>query len=73
MYRGSLPFLITYCMSVSVQFTIYESLMKYFKSYYSKEGEFEKKESQINMMAGFLGGAIGSGLTNSFDVVTINK
>jgi hypothetical protein len=47
--------------------------MKYFKSQYSKEGEFEKKESQINMLAGFLGGAIGSGLTNSFDVVTINK
>ena len=37
------------------------------------EGEFEKRESQLNMMAGFLGGAIGSGLTNSFDVVTINK
>ena len=34
LYRGSLPFLITYCMSVSVQFTIYESLMKYFKQYY---------------------------------------
>ena len=61
-------------MCVSIQFTIYESVMKYFKLKYSKEeGEFEKKELQINMLAGFLAGAISSGLTNSFDMVTINK
>lgn len=30
-------------------------------------------EFQANMMASFLGGAVGSGLTNSFDVLTINK
>ena len=32
-----------------------------------------EKEFNVNMMASFLGGAIGSGLTNSFDVITINK
>jgi hypothetical protein len=74
LYRGALPFVVTYCMSVSIEFTIYESVMKYFKLKYSKEeGEFEKKELQINMLAGFLTGKISSGLTNSFDRVTINK
>ena len=73
LYRGALPFVITYCMCVSIQFTIYESVMKYFKQLYSQEGEFEKKEQQVNMFAGFLAGAVSSGLTNSFDMVTINK
>jgi hypothetical protein len=74
LYRGGLPFVVTYCMCVSIQFTIYESVMKYFKLKYSKEeGELEKKELQINMLAGFLAGAISSGLTNSFEMVIINK
>ena len=73
LYRGSLPFLVTYCLCVSVQFTIYEYMMKFFKTYYSGEGEFQKREFRINMLAAFLGGAIGSGITNAFDVLTINK
>lgn len=40
LYKGSLPFLVTYCLFVSVQFTIYETLMKLFKTYYKEEGEF---------------------------------
>lgn len=47
--------------------------MKHFKKIYSGEGEYEKREYQLNMFAAFLGGAIGSGLTNAFDVLTINK
>lgn len=35
--------------------------------------EYEKYEYQLNMVAAFFGGAIGSGLTNAFDVLTINK
>ena len=40
LYKGSFPFLVTYCLFVSVQFTIYETLMKFFKTHYSGEGEF---------------------------------
>ena len=47
--------------------------MSYFKTRYSGEGEFQKREFHLNMLAAFLGGAIGSGLTNAFDVLTINK
>eukprot|EP00347_Sterkiella_histriomuscorum_P010096 403338693 len=71
LYKGSFPFLITYCMCVSIQFTIYEYIMKFYKIQYGDN--FKDHEFRINMIASFLGGAIGSGLTNSFDVITINK
>lgn len=45
--------------------------MKFYKVKYGDN--FAEKEFNVNMMASFLGGAIGSGLTNSFDVITINK
>jgi hypothetical protein len=48
--------------------------MKLFKEMYADQpGVFEAKQFRLNMLAGFLGGAIGSGLTNAFDVLTINK
>ena len=34
LYKGSLPFLITHCLFVSMQFTIYEYILKVYKSYY---------------------------------------
>ena len=44
------------------------------KFYKTKHGEaFGEHEFRVNMLASFLAGAIGSGATNSFDVVTINK
>ncbi len=48
--------------------------MAHFKSkHVGQEEEYKKKETTYNIMSGFFAGAIGSGLTNSFDVVTINK
>ena len=71
LYQGSLPFLVTYCLCVSLQFTIYEYIMEFYRK---KLGEgFKDKEFWINNFASAAGGAIGSGLTNAFDVVTINK
>jgi len=35
--------------------------------------EYKKHEFRSNMVAAFLGGAISSALTNSVDVITINK
>lgn len=49
-------------------------MMARFKSgYVGQEEEYKKKEITFNIMSGFFAGAIGSGITNSFDVVTINK
>ena len=56
-----------------MQFTIYESIVKFYKIKYGTPEEYAKHEFNVNMLASFLGGAIGSGLTNCFDVLTINK
>lgn len=56
---------------VSIQFTIYEYIIKVYKRVYGEE--YTSKEFQANLMASFLGGAIGSALTNCMDVLTINK
>jgi len=56
---------------VSLQFTIYEYIIKFFKNHY--KDDYSSKEIQSNIVASFLGGAIGSGLTNAFEVLTINK
>jgi hypothetical protein len=71
LYRGSLPFLVTHCLFVSFQFTIYEYVIKLYKIFYGHE--YDRKELQANMMASFLGGTIGSAVTNGLDVLTINK
>ena len=46
--------------------------MEFYRKKLGAEG-FKKSEFWINNLASALGGAIGSGLTNAFDVVTINK
>ena len=46
--------------------------MTYFKQYYD-DATFARRELPINCLAGFLGGVIGAGLTNSFEAVTVAK
>ena len=72
LYRGSFPFLITYCTCVSIQFTIYEFMMKNYKTTLGME-KFQENEFYYNFVASTVGGAVGSGLTNCMDVVTVNK
>jgi len=72
LYRGALPFLVTYCITVSIQFTIYEYAMLYYKNKYTPE-EFELKEVYCNMIASTWAGAIASAMTNCLEVVTVNK
>jgi hypothetical protein len=47
--------------------------MIWFKKKYPTHEEQLKYEFRVNMVASFLAGAIGSALTNSCDVLTINK
>lgn len=73
LYQGALPFLITYCSCVSIQFTIYEYIMQKFRNSANKDDpSYESRETIVNIFASFLGGAVGSALTNSFDVLTVN-
>ena len=72
LYQGAAPYLITYCVCVSLQFTIYEYIMKMYKIKYTPV-EYKNKEFEANLVSSFLGGAIGSAVTNSFDVITVNK
>lgn len=45
--------------------------MKLYKTIHGEN--YEKKEFEANVVASFMGGAIGSAVTNSLDVLTINK
>ena len=71
LYRGSLPFLTTYTLCVSLQFTIYEKIIAHYKEKYAEH--YHTKEKEANIIASLLAGAISSGLTNSLEVLTINK
>ena len=71
LYKGSLPFLITHCLFVSMQFSIYENIINIYKKMHGEN--YEAKEFQANIVASFMGGAVGSAVTNSLDVLTINK
>lgn len=54
-----------------MQFTIYERIVKAYKARYGES--YAEKEFQANMVASFMGGAVGSAVTNGLDVLTINK
>jgi hypothetical protein len=61
--------LVCYCLTVSLQFTIYEYLMKMAKVKYGED--YDKHQFNVNLFASFMAGAIGSGVTNGLDVLTI--
>jgi hypothetical protein len=48
-------------------------MMKHFKDSYPTHEEYMKHEFRSNVISSFAAGAIASALTNSFEVVTINK
>ena len=75
LYQGAAPFLVTYCTFVSIQFTLYEETMKYYKEkvYKNDKELFEQNKFVPNLIGSFVGGAVGSGVTNALDVITINK
>ncbi len=47
--------------------------MAYYKQISGSEEEYRENENRYNLIASFLGGSIGSGLTNAGDVLTVNK
>eukprot|EP00347_Sterkiella_histriomuscorum_P008609 403344440 len=71
LYKGSMPFLTAYTVSVSLQFTIYEYVITFYKRLYGEN--YSQIELTSNIVASFLGGVISSALTNSLEVLTLQK
>lgn len=71
LYRGASPFLIMFATTISLQFTVYESYIKFIKDRYHEH--FYKREIFHIIAASFLAGAIGSGVTNGLEVLVVTK
>ncbi len=71
LYRGGAPFLIMFATTISLQFTVYESYIKYVKEKYMESWMNREVLHIIN--ASFLAGAIGSGVTNWLEVLVVTK
>jgi hypothetical protein len=72
LYNGAAPFLATYCLFVSFQFTFYEYVMQFYRKRNTPE-EYARKEFRYNFLASFGGGVIGASITNGFEVLTVTK
>ena len=72
LYQGATPFLITYCAFISLQFTIYESMMSHFKRSMTKE-KFADQELSVNCLSGFVAGVVAAAATNALEAVTVAK
>ena len=67
-----MPFLTTYATFVTLQFSIYERYMQYFREKLGPES-FAKQELKINSQAGLLAGVFAAACTNSLEDITVAK
>lgn len=72
LYQGAFPFLLTYVSFVSLQFTIYESMMSLMKKRYSAE-KVKKNKMLFSLPCGLIAGCIAAAVTNPLECVTVNK
>ena len=72
LYQGSLPFLGTYSSFVALQFTIFETIVSYYKQTLSPE-VYKQRETPITCLAGAVAGSVAAGLTNALEAVTVAK
>lgn len=71
LYRGGLPYLSMFTTMISIQFTVYESYIKFMKD--RDLESFQKKQPMHIVSASFLAGVIGSAATNGFEVLVVTK
>lgn len=67
-----MPFLTTYCSFVALQFTLYETIVDYYKKTLSPE-VYKQRETPITCMAGAIAGCVAAALTNSLEAITVVK
>lgn len=65
-----MPFLATYTMMISIQFTIYESIMDLMKK---RDENYSKNQVKYTVGASFVAGAVASSVTNGLEVLTVAK
>ena len=56
----------------AIQFAVYEKTIVYFKKRLDAE-QYADSELAIHCLAGLLGGALGSAMTNSLETITVAK
>jgi hypothetical protein len=72
LYQGALPFLITYVTFVGFQFTIYEVMMKHYKTKHGEQ-KFNDNKMKYNLISSLFGGCIAAAITNPLECITVNK
>lgn len=70
LYRGWLPYALNYTINYSIQITIYEMMMARLKAS-GMDKEDKMNELAHILSSSFVGGLIGSGLSNGFEVVAV--
>ena len=71
-YKGWLPYALNYTVNYSIQITIYEMMMRRMKEAGITQ-EDKMNEVAYILASSCMGGLIGSGLSNSFEVVAVQK
>jgi hypothetical protein len=71
LYKGGAPFLLMFATTISLQFTVYESYIKYVKEQFPES--WKNREIIHTIRASFLAGAIGSACTNWLEVLVATK
>tara|TARA_B110000285_G_C14937619_1_gene520395 strand:+ start:302 stop:739 length:438 start_codon:yes stop_codon:yes gene_type:complete len=72
LYSGASPFLATYVAFICLQFTIYEVLMKQFKTAQG-EKKFKENEMKYNLYSSLVAGCVSAAITNPLECITVNK
>lgn len=68
LYKGSLPYFLTYMTFDAIMITLYESYMQYQKAYYPHY----LNQTAHTLIASFLAGSIAAALTNPLECITVN-
>ena len=71
LYKGGSSYLIMFATMISWQFCIYESLIKYLKNKYLEE--YRKREALWIISSSWIAGAVGSAITNGFEVIVVTR
>lgn len=71
LYKGWWPFLIMFSTTIALQFTVYETYLKYVREHYSRS--YKKNEFLHIVWGSFIAGAIGHALTNGLEVIVVAK
>jgi hypothetical protein len=71
LYNGYPPYLLNYISNYSMQFMIYEMLIREAKK--RDRESYEKRKTLFVIKCGLISGFFASGMTNCFEVISVRK